>query len=152
MLRAQIGQCAVFKTPTKLQHPYCNSFEAIAIGKLDLVLDRRNVSLFRDLATEPIFTPRISQPLNTGSEYKNTNVFFILKYLKATICMHARRARPVLCTWPRGNQCTACARRSRAGFVNFRKFCPCIARARRAHVGLTVYPPSRTFELLAFDE
>ena len=59
MLRAQIGQCAVFKTPTKLQHPYCNSFEAIAIGKLDLVLDRRNVSLFRDLATEPIFTPRI---------------------------------------------------------------------------------------------
>ena len=91
MLRAQIGQCAVFKTPTKLQHPYCNSFEAIAIGKLDLVLDRRNVSLFRDLATEPIFTPRISQPLNTGSEYKNTNVFFILKYLKATVCMHARR-------------------------------------------------------------
>ena len=65
MLRAQIGQCAVFKTPTKLQHPYCNSFEAIAIGKLDLVLDRRNVSLFRDLATEPIFTLRISQPLNT---------------------------------------------------------------------------------------
>ena len=64
MLRAQIGQCAVFKTPTKLQHPYCNSFEAIAIGKLDLVLDRRNVSLFRDLATEPIFTLRISQPLN----------------------------------------------------------------------------------------
>ena len=64
MLRAQIGQCAVFKTPTKLQHPYCNSFEAIAIGKLDLVLDRRNVSLFRDLATEPIFTLRIRQPLN----------------------------------------------------------------------------------------
>ena len=68
MLRAQIGQCAVFKTPTKLQHPYCNSFEAIAIGKLDLVLDRRNVSLFRDLATEPIFTPRISQPLNSTPE------------------------------------------------------------------------------------
>lgn len=61
MLRAQIGQCAVFKTPTKLQHPYCNSFEAIAIGKLDLVLDRRNVSLFRDLATEPIFTLRINK-------------------------------------------------------------------------------------------
>ena len=70
MLRAQIGQCAVFKTPTKLQHPYCNSFEAIAIGKLDLVLDRRNVSLFRDLATEPIFTLRISQPLN---------IFFVLR-------------------------------------------------------------------------
>ena len=66
MLRAQIGQCAVFKTPTKLQHPYCNSFEAIAIGKLDLVLDRRNVSLFRDLATEPIFTLRISRPLNSS--------------------------------------------------------------------------------------
>ena len=66
MLRAQIGQCAVFKTPTKLQHPYCNSFEAIAIGKLDLVMDRRNVSLFRDLATEPIFTLRISQPLNSS--------------------------------------------------------------------------------------
>ena len=60
----------VFKTPTKLQHPYCNSFEAIAIGKLDLVLDRRNVSLFRDLATEPIFTLRISQPLN---------IFFVLR-------------------------------------------------------------------------
>ena len=64
MLRAQIGQCAVFNTPTKLQHPYCNSCDAIAIGKLDLVLDRRNVSLFRDAATKPIFTPRISQPLN----------------------------------------------------------------------------------------
>ena len=70
MLRAQIGQCAVFKTPTKLQHPYCNIFEAIAIGKLDLVMDRRNVSLFRDLATEPIFTLRISQPLN---------IFFVLR-------------------------------------------------------------------------
>jgi len=66
MLRAQIGQCAVFKTPKKLHHPYCNSFEAIAIGKLDLVMDHRNVSLFRDLAMEPIFTLRISQPLNTN--------------------------------------------------------------------------------------
>ena len=64
MLSAQIGQSVVFKTPTKLQHPYCNNFEASAIGKLDLVMDRRNVSLFRDLATEPIFTLRISQPLN----------------------------------------------------------------------------------------
>ena len=64
MLSAQIGQSVVFKTPTKLQHPYCNSCEAIAIEKLDLVLDRRNVSLFRDMATKPIFTPRISQPLN----------------------------------------------------------------------------------------
>ena len=65
MLSAQIGQSVVFKTPTKLQHPYCNSYEAIVIAKLDLVLDRRNVSLFRDLAMKPIFTPIISQPLNT---------------------------------------------------------------------------------------
>ena len=36
--------------------------------------------------------------------------------------------------------------------VNFRKFPPCIARARRARAGLTVYPPSLTLELLAFDE
>jgi hypothetical protein len=36
--------------------------------------------------------------------------------------------------------------------VNFRKFSPCIALAWRARVGLTVYPPSRTLELLAFDE
>ena len=35
--------------------------------------------------------------------------------------------------------------------VNFRKFSPCIARARRARAGLTVYPLSRTLELLAFD-
>jgi hypothetical protein len=34
--------------------------------------------------------------------------------------------------------------------VNFRKFSPCIARARRAPAGLAVYPPSRTLELLAF--
>ena len=36
--------------------------------------------------------------------------------------------------------------------VNFRKFSPCMARARRARAGLTVYPPSRTLELLAVDE
>jgi hypothetical protein len=36
--------------------------------------------------------------------------------------------------------------------VNFRKFSPSIARARRACVGLTVYPPSRPFEPLAFGE
>jgi hypothetical protein len=36
--------------------------------------------------------------------------------------------------------------------VNFRKFSPCIARARRARACLTVYPPSRTLEPLAFDE
>ena len=36
--------------------------------------------------------------------------------------------------------------------VNFRKISPCMTRARRARAGLTVYPPSRTLELLAFDE
>ena len=36
--------------------------------------------------------------------------------------------------------------------VNFHKFSPCIARARHARAGLTVYPPSRTLQLLAFDE
>ena len=36
--------------------------------------------------------------------------------------------------------------------VNFRKFSPCIARAGRARAGLTVYPPSWTLEVLAFDE
>ena len=35
--------------------------------------------------------------------------------------------------------------------VNFRKFSPCMARAARAHAGLTVYLSSRTLELLAFD-
>jgi hypothetical protein len=83
MLRAQIGQSVVFKTPTKLQHPYCNSFEAIAIGKLDLVLDRRNVSLFRDLATKPIYTPRIrilSRPLLSAlglKKNRSTNVMVV---------------------------------------------------------------------------
>jgi hypothetical protein len=33
--------------------------------------------------------------------------------------------------------------------VNFRKFSPCIARTGRTRAGLTVYPPSRTLELLA---
>jgi hypothetical protein len=36
--------------------------------------------------------------------------------------------------------------------VNFRKFPPCIARVRRVRAGLTVHPPSRTLELLAFYE
>ena len=36
--------------------------------------------------------------------------------------------------------------------VNFRKFSPCIARARGARAGLTVYPLSWTLELLNFDE
>ena len=84
MLRAPIGQCAVFKTPTKLQHPYCNSFEAIAIGKLDLVLDRRNVSLFRDLATEPIFTLRIRilrQPLNSKYTLNDFSLVFVIAEL-----------------------------------------------------------------------
>ena len=33
--------------------------------------------------------------------------------------------------------------------VNFRKFSPCMARARRTRAGLTVYPPSRTFLALS---
>jgi hypothetical protein len=36
--------------------------------------------------------------------------------------------------------------------VNFRKFSPCIARARRVLAGFTVYPSSRTLDFLAFDE
>ena len=32
--------------------------------------------------------------------------------------------------------------------VNFRKFSPCMACARSGPAGLTVYPPSRTLELL----
>ena len=39
--------------------------------------------------------------------------------------------------------------------VNFRKsshVSPCMARAQRALACLTVYPPSRTLELLAFDD
>ena len=51
MLRAQIGQSVVLKTPTKLQHPYCKSFGAIAIGKLHLALLIRNVSLSRKFET-----------------------------------------------------------------------------------------------------
>jgi hypothetical protein len=56
--------------------------------------------------------------------------------------------------------CTVCilgngkisAWRARGGRAGFRNFSPCIARARRAHLGLTVYPPSRTLEPLALDE
>ena len=51
--------------------------------------------------------------------------------------------------WLRQNQCIARARGARARArvsVNFHKFSPCMAPARRAHVGLTVYPPSRTLE------
>ena len=87
MLRAQIGQSVVFKTPTKLQHPYCNSFEAIAIGKLDLVLERQNVSLFRDLEAGPIFTLRISLPPNmyvrTSDRYRWLGQWFATKELAA---------------------------------------------------------------------
>jgi hypothetical protein len=74
MLRAQTGQSVVFKTPTKLQHPYCNtdSFEAIAIGKLDSVLERQNVSLFRDLEVGPIFTLRIGLPPNRSTKLVHT--------------------------------------------------------------------------------
>ena len=57
------------------------------------------------------------------------------------------------CTVPMtGRESMHSARGARARVsVNFRKFSPCMAPARRAHVGLTVYPPSRTLELLAFD-
>ena len=48
------------------------------------------------------------------------------------------------------------ARRARGGrargFVNIRKFSSCIAHARPARAGLTVYPRSRTLGPLAFDE
>ena len=57
MLRAQIGQSVVLKTPTKLQHPYCKSFGAIAIGKLHLALLIRNVSLSRKFETSRKSTP-----------------------------------------------------------------------------------------------
>ena len=44
------------------------------------------------------------------------------------------------------------ARGARAGVsVNFLKFSPCMVHARRTRAGSTVYPPSRTLELLAFD-
>ena len=43
------------------------------------------------------------------------------------------------------------ARRARVS-VNFRKFSPCMAPARRARAGFRKVPPSRTLELLAFDE
>ena len=63
-----------------------------------------------------------------------------------------------------GNHCMARAGGARArDSVNFRNFSPCIARARRARAGLTVYPPSWTLAcgtvhgtvtcyMLAFDE
>jgi hypothetical protein len=46
-----------------------------------------------------------------------------------------------------------CPRSARTrDFVNYRKKYSRIARVRRGLAGLTVYPPSRTLELLAFDE
>jgi hypothetical protein len=55
------------------------------------------------------------------------------------VCIHTA----VLYTWIQRNSARS-ARSGRARVsVNFRKFSPCIARARRAHAGLTVYPPSR---------
>jgi hypothetical protein len=63
------------------------------------------------------------------------------------------RDRRLYCTYDR-HEITAWLARGAFAWVsvNFRKFSPCIARARRARAGLTVYPPSRTLELLAFDE
>jgi hypothetical protein len=58
----------------------------------------------------------------------------------------------VLYSWPR--KINAWLPRSAAArdFVNFREKNSCIARARGVRAGLTVYPPSRTLEPLAFDE
>jgi hypothetical protein len=59
----------------------------------------------------------------------------------------------VLYFWPRQNQRMAAAQRPCARFRKFSGGNSCIARARRAaRAGLTVYPPSRTLELLAFYE
>ena len=58
----------------------------------------------------------------------------------------------ILYSWPRQNQRMTPAQRLRAGFRKFSKKNSCIARPRRARAGLTVYPPSRTLEPLAFDE
>jgi hypothetical protein len=55
--------------------------------------------------------------------------------------------------WPRQNQRMPPAQHTCAGFRKFSGKNSCISRARRARAGLTVnYPPSRTLELLAFDE
>jgi hypothetical protein len=54
------------------------------------------------------------------------------------------------CTYDRQEITALLARGAAARVsVNFRKFSPCIARARRRPAGLKVYPPSRTLELLA---
>jgi hypothetical protein len=60
--------------------------------------------------------------------------------------MYAR----ILYFWLRQNQRMAPAQRLCAGFRKFSGKNSCIARARRARAGLTVYPPSRTLELFAF--
>jgi hypothetical protein len=58
----------------------------------------------------------------------------------------------VLYLWAAGNHRIAARGAAARVSVNFRKFSPCIARARHDRAGLTVYPPSRTLEPLAFDE
>ena len=47
----------------------------------------------------------------------------------------------LLSSWPERNWRIRPARRFRAGFRKFSKKNSCIARARRGHAGLTVYPP-----------
>jgi hypothetical protein len=70
--------------------------------------------------------------------------------------MHMLMANPEMCVYCTYDRQKINAWRARGGrarvSVNFRKFSSCIARARRACAGLTVYPPSRTLEPLAFDE
>jgi hypothetical protein len=59
----------------------------------------------------------------------------------------------VYCTYGSQEITAWCARRAAARVsVNFCKFSLCIARTKRARPGLTVYPPSRTLELLDFHE
>jgi hypothetical protein len=57
-----------------------------------LVLDRRNVSLFRDLATEPIFTLRISQPLNIEVLFGKVTVFMLLLFASLPDCSQNQTA------------------------------------------------------------
>jgi hypothetical protein len=57
----------------------------------------------------------------------------------------------LLYLWAAQNSCMAPAQRPCAGFRKFSKKI-FMHRARRGRAGLTVYPPSRTLELLAFDE
>ena len=80
----------------------------------------------------------------------------VLEFGESKPYFEVRRERVELfiyCIFGRGKINAWRAREARAWvFVNFRIFSPCMARARRARAGLTVYPPSRTLEPVAFDE